>query len=297
MSLVRDVQERGKDAVPRPVRDLVKRGLRTFGVLTAPLRSLPDFLIIGTKRGGTTSLYNYLLAHPGVAPLFPTPQNLKGVHFFDTNFDRGLAWYRSHFPTMLARMSSRRAWVVGEASPYYLYHPHAPRRARRVVPDARLIVLLRDPIERAFSHYKERVRNGSEPLSFPEALAAETERLAGETDRMRQDPAYVSFAHEHQSYRSPGIYLPQVQAWRSEYPKAQFCVIRSEDMFTDPVSVYRRVLAFLNLPMWEPPTFRRFNFHPSDDMPAAVREELTTFFAPHNRRLAEFLGMDLAWSG
>jgi len=297
MTALRQLEERGKDLLPRPVRDLAKRGLRRFGVLTAHLRLLPDFLIIGTKRGGTTSLYNYLLAHPRVAPLFPAAQNIKGVHFFDTNFGRGLAWYRSHFPTRVARMASRRPWVVGEASPYYLHHPHAPRRAREVAPGARLIVLLRNPIERAYSHYKERVRNGSEPLTFQEALAAEPERLAGETDRMREDPAYVSFAHEHQSYKSQGIYLPQVQAWMSQYPEAQFCVIRSEDLFVDPVAVYRRVLGFLNLPPWEPPTFRRFNFHPSDGMPASVREELTAFFAPHNQRLAESLGMDLGWDG
>ena len=294
---LRDVEKRGRDVVPRPVRDLAKHGLRTFGILTAPLRTLPDFLIIGTKRGGTTSLYNYLLAHPRVAPLFPAPQNIKGVHFFDTNFARGLAWYRSHFPTRVARMASRRPWVVGEASPYYLHHPHAPRRAREVAPGARLIVLLRNPIERAYSHYKERVRNGSEPLNFQEAVAAEPERLAGEAERMRDDPAYVSFAHEHQSYVSQGIYLPQVQAWVSQYREDQFCVIRSEDMFADPVAVYRRVLGFLNLPLWEPPTFRRFNFHPSDSMPGSVREELTAFFAPHNRRLAEFLRMDLGWDG
>jgi hypothetical protein len=261
------------------------------------VRGVPDFLIIGTKRGGTTSLYNYLLAHPRVAPLFPAAQNIKGVHFFDTNFARGVAWYRSHFPVRIGTTSAGRRRVVGEASPYYLYHPHAPHRARQVVPDAQLIVLLRDPVDRAYSHHKERQRNGTEPLSFEEALAAESGRLAGESDRIHRDPTYVSLAHEHQSYVSQGIYLPQMQAWMSEYPRDRFCVIRSEDLFADPGGVYHRVLRFLSLPSWQPPTFRRFNFHPSDDMRSPIREELREFFAPHNRVLADFLDMDLGWDG
>jgi hypothetical protein len=293
MTMLRELEERGKRLLPQSARDLAKHGLRGLGILTSPLRGLPDFLIIGTKRGGTTSLYNYLLAHPLVAPLFPAAQNIKGVHFFDTNFARGRAWYRSHFPIM--KMAWPRRVIVGEASPYYLFHPHAPRRAHELVPDARIIVLLRDPIERAYSHYKERVRNGTEPLTFEDALTAEPERLAGEVDRMRRDPGYVSFAHEHQSYASQGIYLPQLQAWTSRFPRGRFCVTRSEDMFADPQAVYRRVLGFLGLPLWEPPRFERFNFHPSQDMPVTVRDELLGFFAPHNRRLAEFLRIDLGW--
>lgn len=296
--IIRDLEERAKEFAPRSVRDAAKRGLRTFGVLTAPLRTLPDFLIIGAKRGGTTSLYEYLLAHPNVAPLFPATQNIKGIHFFDTNFGHGLSWYRSHFPSVVSRISSlvsghRR--LVGEASPYYLFHPRAPRRAHSVVPSAKLIVLLRNPVDRAYSHYKERRRNGTEPLDFQAAIEREPQRLHRETERILTDPSYVSFAHEHSSYLAQGVYRPQLERWMARYPREQMHMIRSEDLFANPAAVYAEVLRFLGLPAWSPTAFRRFNFHASEDMPSSVRHELLNYFAPNNHDLADFLGINLGW--
>lgn len=291
------LQERTKGIVPHRLRHLAKEGVRGFGVLTAALRTLPDFMIIGTKRGGTTSMFNYLLAHPNVDPLFPSAANIKGIHFFDRKFRKGSAWYRSHFPTVLSRSLTRRRGprIVGEASPYYLASPGAPRRARKLVPGAKLIVLLRNPVERAYSHYKERRRNGVERLSIKDAIRREEERLAGEMERMLDNPDYVSFAHEHYSYVSQGIYLPQIQAWMAEYPHNQFFIIRSEDLFENPGKQYQQILRFLRLPPWEPPDFHRFNFQPAGDMPHSLREELSAFYRPHNKRLADFLGTELGW--
>lgn len=290
----KELQERVKGAVPRRIRRLAKKGVRGFAVLTAPLRTWPDFMIIGTKRGGTTSLYNYLLAHPDVGPLFPGVANIKGIHFFDSKFRKGTAWYRSHFPTRLTRSLARRR-IVGEASPYYLASPSAPRRASELVPNTKLIVLLRNPVERAYSHHKERRRNGVECLTFEDAIRQEGQRLAADLERMRDDPDFVSFAHEHYSYVRQGLYLPQIQAWMAKYPRDRFCIIRSEDFFEDPATQYQLVLRFLGLSPWQPPNFHRFNFHPAEDMPASVRTELSAFFRPHNDRLADFLGMDLRW--
>jgi hypothetical protein len=295
---LQQLEERAKEVAPRPVRTAVKRGVRVFGVATAPLRTFPDFMIIGAKRGGTTSLYRYLLHHPDVAPLFPRAQNIKGVRFFDTNFHRGASWYRSHFPSVTARRLARaggKDWIVGEASPYYLFHPRAPHRAARVVPAVRLIALLRDPVERAYSHYKERRRGGTEPLSFEDALDREEERLSGEAQRMRADARYVSFPHEHQSYVAQGIYRPQLEAWLSRFPRERVCVLRSEDLFGDPETIWEQILAFLGLRPSAPPEFVRYNYHPSPDMPATLRDRLASFFAPHNQLLAEFLDMDLGW--
>jgi hypothetical protein len=225
-------------------------------------------------------------------------ENRKGAHYFDTNFHRGSAWYRSHFPTMLSRSVRARGGrriLAGEASPYYLFHPHAARRARRQVPQAKLIVLLRNPVDRAYSHFKERRRNGIETLSFEEALEREPERLAGELARVEGDPTYVSFAHEHFSYVSQGIYLPQLQAWMEHYPRERFCILRSEDLFSDPPGTYAAVLRFLGLGETDLKHYERFNFHTSEDMDPVTRERLAATFAPHNRGLAEFLGLDLAW--
>ncbi|HEV2894458.1 MAG TPA: sulfotransferase, partial [Actinomycetota bacterium] len=151
---------------------------------TAGLRLLPDYLIIGAQRAGTTSLHRYLIQHPGVRTTLRT----KGVHFFDTAYGRGMSWYASRFPTKLtAWYVARRHGVelrTGEASPYYLFHPHVPARVAEHLPQVRLIALLRDPVGRAYSHYQHEVARGFETLSFEEAIEAEPARLAGETQRM-----------------------------------------------------------------------------------------------------------------
>jgi hypothetical protein len=295
---LRQFEERTKELAPPPIREAGKRALHAFGMLTAPLRPVPEFMIIGTKRGGTTSLFNYLLQHPDVVPLYPVMENRKGAHYFDTNYHKGSAWYRSHFPTVLSRSvraRGDRGILAGEASPYYLFHPHAARRARRQVPNGKLIVLLRNPVDRAYSHFKERRRNGDETLTFEEALEREPERLAGELARMERDPTYVSFAHEHFSYVSQGIYLPQLRAWLDHFPQDQFLILRSEDMFDDPPATFAAVLRFLGLPPIDLAHFQRFNYHTSEDVDSLTRERLAATFEPHNRSLEEFLGRDMKW--
>ena len=179
---------RDRSAAETLARTAAKRAVRGYGMATGDLRPLPDFLVVGAKRGGTTSLWRYLNEHEGVLTLFPRPEKIKGLYFFDENFARGERWYRSHFPTSTVRSRTARKVghpvVAGEATPYYLYHPLAPLRARRMVPDALIIVSLRDPVEREFSHFKERRSNGTEPLSFADAIAAEPDRLEGEERRI-----------------------------------------------------------------------------------------------------------------
>jgi len=87
----------------RPSSPVAKHGVRRVGMVTAASRTLPDYLVAGTKKGGTTSLANWLVQHPGVMRMFPKAQRHKSAHYFDTNFANGLPWYRSHFPTESAR--------------------------------------------------------------------------------------------------------------------------------------------------------------------------------------------------
>ncbi len=195
-----------------------KARLRTAGELSADRRCRPDFLVIGTKRGGTTSLYKYLLAHPAVLSTFPRPARVKGTYYFDEEFSRGDDWYFSHFPLRTTRSIAealrRHRVVSGEASPYYLYHPLAAQRAASTVPGARVIALVRNPVDRAFSNYKERRANGVEPLdSFGAALDAEAERLAGEEERLIADPTATSTAHRHHSYVDQGRYVTGLRRW------------------------------------------------------------------------------------
>jgi hypothetical protein len=292
--------------VPPIVRSLGRGMTRSLGLATAPLRPLPDFLVIGAKRGGTTSMFHYLLAHPQIVGLFPSARRLpmraerKGVHFLDARFGSGPPWYRSNFPSRPYRRAvARRAGgpvLAGEATPYYLFHPHAAARARAVVPQARIIALLRDPTERASSHYREQRRRGNEPLeTFAEAVDAEPRRLAGEQERLERDPTATSFAHEHQSYVAQGRYLEALEPWLHHFPEQQVHVVRSEDMYDDPQDAYDSVLAFLGLPRFVLPHPEPLNGTPSEPMPVALRRRLDTLFAPHNRALEARLGRSFSW--
>jgi Sulfotransferase domain len=295
------IMQSGSQPAGWRARESAKLALRAFGQVTAAVRHGPDFVVVGAKRGGTTSLYNYLLDHPAVQPLFPGRQRIKGVHYFDSHYDRGPRWYRSHFPVMLGGRPAARPWqrpaVAGEASPYYLFHPLAAERLARDCPGVRIIVLLRDPVERAYSHYKERVRHGAEPLTFEQALDAEPDRLRGEAERITAEPGYRSQAHEDHSYQAQGRYLDMLPRWFGLFERDQFFLAASEEFYADPAKIVAQVWSFLSLPAAALRTSKRFNYHPAPDLPAATRRRLEDAFAGHNRDLQDFLGRTLPWSG
>jgi sulfotransferase family protein len=288
------VTQRAWRTMPDPAKNAAKAMWLGYARLTNRARLLPDFLVIGTQRGGTTSLYKYLVQHPNLAHALT-----KEIRFFDLNYQRGMAWYRSRFPSRRHREAVRRRrgldLVVGEASPDYLFHPHAPVRVARDLPDVKLIVLLRDPVDRAFSHYWHQFKRGHEQLSFPEAVAAEPRRLAGELEKTMADPSYVSYERHHHSYVARGVYADQMAAWMELIPRERFLVERSEDFFLQPRLVYQRVLEFLGLPDHDLPEYETFNAFSSGEMDPAVRAGLVEYFRPHNRRLYDYLDRDFGW--
>jgi len=255
----------------------------------------PGFIVIGAQRCGTTSLFRALTAHPQLMrPLFH-----KGVNYFDLNYYRGADWYRSHFP--LAEIARRRTARYGpamafEASGYYLYHPFALQRLAGDLPAIKLVAMVRNPVERAFSAYKHEFARGFEQESFERALALEDERLAGEVDRMREDPIYESFPHRHHSYRRRGQYAEQLERALAIVPAERLHVIQSEAFFRQPADEYRRLVSFLGLHPFEPADFARHNSRPGVPMDQQTRRMLEEHYAPHDQRLARLLGAPLQWS-
>ena len=256
--------------------------------LTAALRRLPDFLILGAQRGGTTTLYEFLARHPGVVPA-----REKEVHYFDFQTSRGPGWYRAHFP--LRCRHPRR--LTGEASPFYLFHPRVPGRVHRRLPRARFLVLLRDPVERAHSHYRLQRRAGLEPLAtFEEAIAAEPGRLRGEAERVRAEDDHYSYNFHHYSYLARGLYREQLTRWFEHFPRGRFLILRSEAMHADPTRFYGRVRDFLCLS--HPGSVAadlHLNHQPGESLDPGTRARLRAHFAPHNAALYELLGEDFGW--
>jgi hypothetical protein len=281
-------------------RSQARDAVRSFGQLTAGLRLRPDYLIIGTKRGGTTSLARWLLEHPGVRPLFPARETRKGTYYFDVNYGRGQRWYLAHFPTRwghrVLERRRHRPLLVGEATPYYLHHPHAAMRARQIVPGARIVALLRHPVDRAHGHWAERSRQGVEPLGFAAALEAEDRRLAGEEQRMLADPSYVSFAHQHFSYVDQGRYARGLARWMSAFPRQQLLVLRSEDLFADPITAYRQVLSFLGLDDRVPGELAAWNNRARDMLDPDLGARLHQLLAPDIEAVEELLDRPMDWT-
>ncbi len=276
------------------LRQAAKQTRFLYRMLTGQLRLVPDFIIIGAQRCGTTSLYNYLIEHPGVAPALT-----KEVNFFDRNFRKGTRWYGAHFPSLASRYYATqirgRRFSTGESSPYYIFHPLVPCRIAEMIPAVKLIVLLRNPVDRAYSHYRHVERLGFETLSFEDALAHETERLRGEREKIVEDDDYNSFNHQHYSYLSRGIYVDQLETWASYFPREQLLVLRSEDLYADPETVLMRTLEFLELPNWQPKKYWKYNFGNNPTMDAGTRRRLLDYFKPHNERVYEQLGTNFGW--
>jgi hypothetical protein len=270
------VRRRTEIKAPRLRNELLKR------TENADLRQPPDFIIIGTQKGGTTSLYRSLSQHSDVG------QSLMGEdHFFSWQYDQGIDWrhYLARFP-LRGEVAS-----VGVSSPSYLFHPLAPERVHRALPQVKLIALLRNPIDRAYSQHQMNFRKGIEPLPFEEAIAAEPERLRHNKASSDEDWRTMSYI----AYLKRGLYAEQLQRWLELFSREQLLILRSEDFFQRPEEGVQRTLDFLGLEAWHPDHYQVHNPGDYDDMQAETRARLMEYFAPHNQRLYELLGQDFRW--
>jgi len=253
----------------------------------------PDFLIVGAQRCGTTSMFKTLTQHPDVA----RPFLRKGVHYFDKHYDEGLRWYVGHFPVVATSRLRRRGRrpLTGESSPYYMFHPLAPTRIASDLTGVRLVVMLRDPVERAYSaHAHERAR-GFETLSFEEAVAAEPARLAGERERMVDVGGYDSVHWQHHAYLRRGRYIEQLLHLESLVGRDRILPVDAQEFFTDPDPRFREVLDFLGLAHDERIVYEQHNARPRSPMPDELRRELSTSFEPFDEQLAQWWGRTPSW--
>lgn len=262
--------------------------------LTSGLRMLPGFLIVGAQRSGTTSLFKTLIQHPAVA----RPFLRKGVHFFDNRYERGLDWYRGNFPltatSRLRRLGSAGP-LTGESSPYYMFHPLAPWRIARDLPEVKLLVLLRDPVERAYSAHSHELARGYETEPFERALALEPARLAGERERMASDEGYRSAHVQHNAYLTRGHYVEQLRALEAAVGRHRVLVLDSDDFFTTPDVVWRDICGFLGLPLGTEIAFERHNARQRAPLDSALRQRLREHYSPYDEELTAWWGRVPSW--
>ena len=267
--------------------------------VTADKRALPNMILLGAQRAGTTSIHSHLGKHPGVYL-----SKTKEIHYFDNYQEQGLDWYRSHFPT--------RGWIegrsrelgyemaIGEGTPYYLFHPEVPSPIHEAIPSVRLVVLLRNPVDRALSHFRHERRNGSEKeVDFQRAWDMEKDRLADTEERLSSGTSVYEESHNRFSYTTRGDYAPQLERWFSLFDRTQIHIIRSEDLFNSPEEVLAGLFEFLGLPMVDLGDFPVLNStiaKTPDEEELRLRERLAEHFAPKVEKLEELLGYSMGWS-
>lgn len=224
-----------------------------------------------------------LIQHPQVV------KRAGEIHFFDLQYRKGVDWYQNQFPE-----KPEPAFQVGEKSPYYLFHPHVPQRVHVHYPDVKLIIILRNPIDRAYSHYWHNVRAENESLSFAEALKAEPSRLAGQKKKLQQ-PGYKSPSYLKYSYLARGVYVEQIRRWLKYFPREQIHIVSSRDLKEKPIETMNGLFAFLGLPdhpVGYPDLDNRFDYPRMDPH---LREELSAYFRPYNQELENLLGRKFHW--
>jgi len=264
-----------------------------YGLLTSNHRGLPDFLLIGGQRCGTTSFYKDICEHPNIVAAIK-----KEVHFFDGNFNKGEKWYKAHFASRLYKnrllTTNQKNILIGESTPYYLFHPNVPERVCDLIPDVKIIVMLRNPVERAYSHYHHAVNKGRELLSFEKAIEREfnvIQKNGLDSFEFSED----GFNYKWHSYVSRGIYIRQLKRWFKFFPKNKIMIIKSEEYFADPGSTISVLYNFLDLPGHQIDRHNILNIGEYKNIDVKVESKLSYFYEPYNEELYRLLNVNFDW--
>jgi hypothetical protein len=270
---------------------LYKQGL--LKVLTAKFRVLPDFIIIGAAKCGTTSLYDYLIQHPDIYPALR-----KETKFFDVHFQMGITWYRSNFPfkffKFIVEKIQKKKFLTGEATPAYLHNYHCANRIHKELPNTKLIIILRNPIDRAFSDYQMRVRGNHENRSFLDVIKFEENLLADGIDLLK-DEKYFKYGAKFRPYLSWGRYFDELEPWQKLFPKDNFLFLKTQDLNKNPLTTLNRVFEFLDIKPFEIKNLEKLNVGKYEKLDEEIRNHLIEHFKKHNKKLEEYLGINFNW--
>ena len=292
MSSFRRVAQAAKKRSPARISDLARSLLLLWGMATARWRVSPDFVVVGAQRAGTTTLYRLLSEHPGVV----RPAGWKGIGYFDLHYDKGLRWYRGHFPLRRrVRSGEGPPKLAFESSGYYLFHPLAAERIARDLPDVKVVVSVRDPVQRSYSAYRHEHARGFEDETFERALELEPERLAGEADRFAADPLHESFAHRHQAYLGRSQYSEQVQRYVDALGADRVHVFDADRFFAEPDEEFGALQRWLGLAVQPVPVLEQHNARPGQPLDEDLKARLRAHFAPYDEALEKLMGRRPSW--
>lgn len=260
---------------------------------TSNIRCVPNFIIIGNSFSGKTLLYNYLIEHKSI------PKNLREeTAFYTNNFDKGISWYKSNFPTKISKLLLKKFYgntiYVGET--INLPWRNIPERISEILVKPKIILILRNPVDRTYARYLGLVRNGHEDLPFEEAILRKKEKWYGKKDDIIENKIYFKEKEKISLYLSRSIYVDDLKNWGKFFEKEKMLILKSEDLFSEPLKTVNLVLDFLELPNLKKIKGKISN--PDENSPKIdpkIRAKLTEFFKPYNIELYEYLKKDLGW--
>lgn len=244
-------------------------------------KSGPDFIIAGAAKCGTSSIYHYLSRHPQVLL-----SHKKELDFYWQHYERGIDWYLAHFPTI----SDRPDFRTGEATPNYLRFPEVAQRIKDTFPQIKIIILLRNPVDRAISWHYHKLNTGLTKLDLATAIATEIDRLATVSEAEITNTGYYNPDNIMSS-----LYIYKLKPWMEILGREQFLILKSEDFYLNPGANMEQVFKFLDLPGCLLNNYPKVNSGSYQDADPALREILVKYFAPYNRQLEKYLGMEFGW--
>jgi hypothetical protein len=278
-----------KNPLPASIKRAGRAVARWQGwrMTTSSLRAWPSFIIIGTKKGGTTTFFWNLVRHPNIIP----PLH-KELHYFDWHYDRPVAHYLSFFP--LKWHLQRRHAITGEASPDYMFYPQAAERIKAALPNIKLIIMLRDPVQRAYSHYRMNVQFYGETRSFEDIIQAELASVGDQT----VDSAFLT-GRIKATYLLRGVYIAQIRVWQAHFPPEQLLILDSKDYFDAPLTMISQIASdYLSLPGWAVEDYidrEPRNKLPAQPIPDPIYQAMRAFYRPYNEQLFTHLGREFRW--
>jgi len=276
---------------------------KLFRNLTSGLRPLPDFIIIGAGRSGTTALYSYLIQHPSiVAALTDSKKPVDDFHFFEYMTSNSVRWYKSHFPILFNKFkTNKHSLITGEYTSTYMYHPDVPHRIRNLLPKIKLIVILRNPVDKAYSTYQQQSRFGECITSFEETINAELIRTnlnINSSEIFCGNPNFNNYVA--QNIIRHGIYADYLENWIKIFDRDQIFIVNSSDLKNSTKETLSQIYKFLNIFEYdvEPKnnstvrtTIRKYPL-----MDKSTRKKLLEFYKPHNKKLNVLLGTSFDWN-
>ncbi len=268
------------------IKSLYKACKKSYRWFSADKRCVPQFLVVGAQKSGTTSLFYYLAKHPSIIMAYD-----QEVSYFDLNYQLGLRWYKIQFPT-LNRVKDK---IVGENTPNYLFYPTCPKRISELHPDMKIVMLLRNPVHRAYSQYWHEKKYGYENRDVWEAIVEEEDRVQENYHQLLLGEIDHSFEVYHFAYLKRGLYAEQIARYMEYFDRKSFCIVSTEEFSRDPHSTLDRIFHFLSINSHKPDISEPHNVNVYPRMPEELEKFLYSYYESPNDRLFKLIGQTFDW--